>query len=67
MANKLLGSMRMLPFTQPREMFSFDEPSKLPLLGKLTLPFAVALLVTAPVVLFLRGKFTLVIRSRLAG
>ena len=57
----------MLPFTQPPEMFRFHGPGKLPLLGKLTLPFAVPVLVAAPVVLFLRGKLTLVIRSRLAG
>ena len=65
-ANKLLGSMRMLTFTQPRKMFRFHGPSKLPLLGELTLPFAVAMLVAAPIVLFLGGKLTLVISSGLA-
>src|SRR5215831_17848605 len=66
-ANKLVGSMGMLPFTQPRKMFRFHSPGKVPLLRKLTLPFAVALLVAAPIVLFLGGKLTLVISSRLAS
>jgi len=66
-ANKLLASMRILPFSQPSEVFRFHGPGKLPLLGKLTLPFAVALLVAAPVILFLGGKLTFVISSRLAG
>jgi len=66
-ANKLLGGVRMLTFTQPCEMFRVYSPSKVPLLRKLTLPFAVASLVAAPVVLFFRSKLTLVISSRLAG
>src|SRR5579862_1629686 len=66
-ANNLLSSMRMLPFTQACEMLRFHAPSKLPLLGKPTLPFTMALLVAAPVVLFFRSKLTLVIGSRLAG
>src|SRR5580765_7523702 len=57
----------MLPFTELCEMFRFHSPGELPLLCEPTLPFAVALLVTTPVVLFLGGKLTLVIRSRLAG
>ena len=57
----------MLALTQPREMFRIHGPGKVPLLRKLTLPFAVALLVAVPVVLFLRGKLTLVISSRLTG
>src|SRR5579862_143862 len=65
--NQLLCSVRMLPFTQPREMFRFHSPGKVPLLRKLTLPFAVASLVAAPVVLFFRSKLALVISSRLAG
>ena len=67
MANKLVGSIGMLPFTQPRKMFRFHSPGKVPLLRKLALPFAVALLVAALVVLFFRSKLTLVISSRLAG
>src|SRR5579872_2954932 len=66
-ANKVLGSVRMLPLTQPCEMFRFHGSCKLPLLCELTLPLTVALLVTAPVVLFLGGKLTLVIGTRLAG
>src|SRR5215831_2049564 len=57
----------MLTFTQPCEMLRFHGSSELPLLGKPALPFAVALLVAAPIILFLGGKLALVIGSRLAG
>ena len=67
MLHELLLSVGMLALTQPREMFRIHGPGKVPLLRKLTLPFAVALLVAVPVVLFLRGKLTLVISSRLTG
>jgi hypothetical protein len=52
-ANKLLASMRVLAFTQPCESFGFHGPGKLPLLRELTLPLTMALLIAAPVVLFL--------------
>jgi len=52
MLDKLLFGVRMLAFAQPREMFGADCTMQAPLLGEPALPFAVALLVAAPIVLF---------------
>jgi hypothetical protein len=53
MPDKLLYGVRMLTFTQSREMLGPNCALKVPLLGKPTLPLAVALLIAAPVVLLL--------------
>ena len=52
MPHELVLSVGMLAFAQAREMFRFHGPGKLPLVCKLALPFAVALLFSAPIVLF---------------
>jgi hypothetical protein len=67
MPDKLLFGVRMLPFAQPREMFGADCTMQAPLLGEPALPFAVALLIAAPVVLFLRGKLPRMVCTRLTG
>jgi len=67
MPDKLLFGARMLAFAQPREMFGADCTMQAPLLGEPALPFAVALLVAAPIVLFLRGKLPRMVCSRLTG
>ena len=67
MPDKLLFGVRMLAFAQPREMFGVDCALQAPLLGEPALPFAMALLISAPVVLFLRGKLPRMVSTRLAG
>src|SRR5271156_916282 len=67
MPDKLLCGVRMLAFAQAREVLRLDCAGELPIFGQPALPFAVALLVTAPIVLLLRGELALVIGSRLAG
>ena len=67
MTDKLLFGVRMLALAQPREVLSPNRAGELPLLGEPALPFAVALLIAAPVVLFLRGKLTRMVSPCLAG
>jgi hypothetical protein len=67
MPDKLLFGVRMLAFTQAREVLSLNRARKIPLLGQPALPFAVALLIAAPVVLFLRGELPRVVSTSLAG
>ncbi len=67
MPDKLLFGVRMLAFAQPREVLGLNCAGELPLLGEPALPLTVALLVAAPVVLFLRGKLPRMVCSRLTG
>ena len=67
MPDKLLFGVRMLAFAQPREMFGADCTMQAPLLGEPALPFAVALLVAAPIVLLMRGKLPRMVSTRLTG
>src|SRR6266849_3836240 len=56
MTDKLLFGVRVLAFTQAREVFGTNRTLQPPLFGKPALPLTVAPLIAAPVVLFLRGK-----------
>src|SRR4029077_9966664 len=47
MPDKLLFAVRMLAFTQPREVLSLNYAAELPLLGESALPFRMALLISA--------------------
>jgi hypothetical protein len=67
MPDKLLFAVRMLAFTQPREVLRLNRACELPLLGEFALPLAVALLIAAPVVLFLRSKLARMLITRLTG
>jgi hypothetical protein len=67
MPDKLIFNVRVPAFTQTREVFGTNGTLQPPLLGKPALPFAVALLIAAPVVLFLRGKLARMVGTRLAG
>ncbi len=53
MPHHLFLGIRVLAFGQSSELLRSDRSLKSPLLGELTLPFAVTLLLTAPVVRFL--------------
>jgi hypothetical protein len=53
MPDKLLFGVRMLTFTQSREMLGPNCALEIPLLREPTLPLAMALLIAAPVILFL--------------
>jgi hypothetical protein len=66
MAHELHSGLRVLAFAQPREVFGANCTVQSPLLGQPALPFAVALLITAPVVLALGGELPRVIRACLA-
>ena len=57
----------MLPLAQSSEVFALNGTIKIPLPGELALPFAVALLVAAPIVLLLGGKLFRVVVASLAG
>ena len=65
MPDELRLSHRMLAFAQPRELLRSNRPLKSPLRRQLALPFAVALLVAAPVILLLGGELPRVVRPRL--
>src|SRR5579863_8140698 len=67
MPYELLFGVRMLAFTQSRKVFGTNGTLQPPLLGESALPFAMALLIAAPVVLFLRGKLPHMVGLRLAG
>src|SRR5665213_1552448 len=64
--NKLLLSVWVLAFAQTGEVFRAHGPRKSPLAREPALPFAMALLVAAPVVLFTRSKLPRMISPRLA-
>lgn len=66
-ADKLLSRVRVLAFAQAREMFRSHCAAKAPFLRKPALPFAMTLLVAAPIVLLLRRELTRVIGARLTG
>src|SRR5712692_949442 len=51
--DRLLLGVRMLTFAQSREVLRLNCAAELPLLGEPALPLAMALLIAAPVVLFL--------------
>ena len=67
MPNELCLGNRVLPLAQSSEVFALNGTIKIPLPGELALPFAVALLVAAPIVLLLRGKLFRVVVTSLAG
>ena len=67
MPDKLFFGARMLALTQPREVLCLNFARELPLFGEPALPFRMALLIAAPVVLFLRGEVPCVVSTRLAG
>lgn len=67
MPHELRSRRRMLAFAQPRELFRLDWPRQSPLLREPALPFAVALLVSAPVILLLGDELFGVVHSRLTG
>jgi hypothetical protein len=66
MPDELLPGLRMLAFAQPGEVFGADWFLQAPLPGKLPLPLAETLLVTAPVVLLLGDQLTRMIALCLA-
>jgi hypothetical protein len=67
MPYELLFGLRMLAFTQSRKVFGTNVTLQPPLLGEPALPFAMAPLIAAPVILFLRGKLAHMVSLRLAG
>src|ERR1700686_1488484 len=67
MTDKLLFGVRMLALAQPPEVLSLNSAGELPLLGEPALPLTMALLIAAPVVLFLRGKLTRMVSTCLAS
>ncbi len=58
---------RMLALAQPGEVLGADRTLQAPLAGQLALPFAMALLVAALVILLLGRELAGVVRPRLAG
>ena len=65
MPDELRLGLRVLAFTQAGEVLRADSSRKAPLSGKLALPFAMALLVAAPVILLTRCKLPRVVCLRL--
>jgi hypothetical protein len=66
MAYELRSGLGVLSFAQPGEVFGTNCSVQSPLLSEFALPFAVALLVAAPVVLPLCGELPLVVGAGLA-
>jgi len=66
MAHELRSGFWMLAFAQSGKMFATDRAAQSPLLGKPALPFAVALLIAAPVVLALCSELPHVVGAGLA-
>ena len=66
MPHHLLFGEGMLAFGQPRKVFIAHSTGQAPLFRKLTLPLAMSLLIAAPVVLPLRRKLPLMVRTYLA-
>src|SRR5438876_1066067 len=67
MPDKLLLGVRMLPFTQSGKVFGTNATSQPPLLGEPALPLTVTPLIAAPIVLFLGGKLSRMVSTRLTG
>ena len=67
MPHELLFGVRMLALTQPCKVFGTNATLQPPLLCESALPLRMALLIAAPVVLFLRGKLPRMVGLRLAG
>jgi hypothetical protein len=65
MANKLRLAKRMLSLGQSRKVLIAYRTRQAPLFSKLAPPLAMTLLVLAPVVLPLRGKLPLMVRTYL--
>jgi hypothetical protein len=55
--DQLFAGFRMLALGQPCKLFVMNRAMEVPLAGKRALPFTVALLIAAPVILLLRSKF----------
>ena len=64
--DELRAAFRMLAFAQPSEFFGSNGTAQSPLLGKPTLPLAMHLRVTTPVVLLLRHKLARMVGPRLS-
>src|SRR5271154_747975 len=67
MPYELLFGVRMLAFTQSCKVFETTASLQPPLLCESALPLRMALLIAAPIVLFLRGKLPHMVGLRLAG
>jgi hypothetical protein len=65
MPDHLFLRLRVLAFGQPRKLFRSDFTVKPPLPGELALPFAVALLLPAPVVRFFGRELAGMVRPGL--
>src|SRR5450631_3954084 len=63
--DELRAAFRMLSFAQSSKFLGTNETAQSPLLGKPSLPLAMHLRVTTPVVLLLRNKLTRVVGPRL--
>ena len=66
MPDELRLGLRVLAFTEAGEVLRAAGSGKAPLSGKPALPFAMTLLVAAPVILLTRSKLPRVVRPRLA-
>jgi hypothetical protein len=66
MPDELRLGLRVLAFTQAGEVLRANGSRKSPLSGKPALPFAMALLVAAPVILLTRCELPRVVCPRLA-
>jgi hypothetical protein len=66
MANELCFRVRVLAFGKLGEVLITNCAFQAPQLGQLALPFAMSLLVTAPIVLPLRRKLPLMVRAYLS-
>src|SRR5208337_1180610 len=64
--DELRAAFRMLSFAQSSKVLGTNGITQSPLLGKPSLPLAMHLRVTAPVVLLLRHKLARVVGPRLA-
>src|ERR1019366_845262 len=65
--DELRATFRMLSFAQSSKFLGTNGTTQSPLLGEPSLPLAMHVRVTAPVVLLLRHKLTLVVGPRLAS
>jgi hypothetical protein len=65
MLDKLRAAFRMLSFAQSSEFLGINETTQSPLLGKPSLPLAMHLRVTAPIILLLRHELTRMVCPRL--
>ena len=59
--DNLFARKRMLAFGEPGKMLVMDCAIEVPLAGKPALPFTVALLIAAPVILLFRGELSRVV------